>query len=174
MNTLAVAYKRAVGSDLEWDYTSYQKRKKPDIKKYVRQEASPVVKVFAGIATIALLFSLGISYTYLKASKAQLNWRISRLENDIHYMNMNNEKLNLEIARLKSLDRIETMALQMGMVKNPSAQYLMYKIKYEDDSNASSQNTELQKQAENNVEADENMLHKVADAWLNKDYSLKG
>lgn len=173
MNTLAVAYKRAVGSDFEWDYTNYKKREKSDAKKYVRREASLVARIFAGIVTISLLFSLGLSYTYLKASKAQLNWKISRLEQDIHHININSEKLKIDIARLKSLDRIEKIALQMGMVKNPSGRYLMYNIKNEGSSEAPLKNTKLQKKVEN-IKTDKTVLHKVADAWLNKDYSLNG
>jgi len=118
---LVLATKRAVGS--EYGYPGYRPytEEKPTVKTSARKKASPRV----GLLVIALLFALGLSYTFLQATKAQLRWQVNKAKELVAEMQMNNEKLKLEAARLKSLDRIEAIAIsQLKMEKAERVEYL--------------------------------------------------
>lgn len=123
---MVVAAKQAVGA--EYDYQLQQQplsRPKQTVKRRIKRRPSPVVAVVLGMGLIAFFFSVGLSYTYLKAVKAQLVYQIQQMKQDNQAILLENEKLNLEIAKLKSLDRVEKIATQeMGMVKNPQIEYL--------------------------------------------------
>ena len=126
---MILANKQAVGSD--YAYQSYSRKKikeQKQTKVRIIKRPSPLVVVVLGVSLIGLMFLTGLSYTYLKARIAHLNWQISQGKKDIAAMQVQNEKLKLEIARLKSLERIEKVATaQMGMIKNPQVEYLAIK-----------------------------------------------
>lgn len=120
---MVLATKRAVGS--EYVYPSYQSppAQRQKVRVRAKRKASPV----AGILVISLFFALGLSYTFLQATKAQMNLRISKAEENIAALKMDNEKLKLEVAALNSLDRIESIATsQLQMVKPPKVEYLAF------------------------------------------------
>lgn len=159
---MVLATKRAVNSD--YGQTAY-KTQKVKVRR-VKRSTSPL----AGVLIIALIFVLGLSYTFMKAGKAHLIWQLSQSKQTTLAMQMENEKLRLEVAKLKSLERIEQIAVsQMGMVKNPGVEYLAFsegsgsKLK---DSAAASVNQE----AKNNNIASEtqekkNLLETIASAF---------
>ncbi|MBZ4654716.1 MAG: Septum formation initiator [Peptococcaceae bacterium] len=126
---MILATKRAVGSD--YAYQPYYREKfeqQKQTKVRIKKRPSPLLVVALGISLIGIMFFTGLSYTYLKARIAHLNWQISQGKKEIAAMQVQNEKLELEIARLKSLDRIEKVATtQMGMIKNPGVEYLAIK-----------------------------------------------
>ncbi len=126
---MILASKRAVGSDYVYQ-PYYQEQLQPQRQRKVRikKRPSPLFVVILGISLISMMFLTGLSYTYLKARIAHLNWQINQGKKDIAAMQVQNEKLKLEIARLKSLDRIEKLATaQMGMIKDPGVEYLAMK-----------------------------------------------
>lgn len=127
---MVLATKRAAGS--EYDYPSYypntHERQSPPARKQkvrarTKRQSSPVV----GLAVISLLFALGLSYVFLQATKAHMNWQISKAEENMAVIQMDNEKLRLEVAELSSLDRIESIASsQLLMIKSPKVEYLAF------------------------------------------------
>lgn len=119
-----VVAKRAVGSEYIYQapvQKTYQKK-----KIRVKRSVSAWIAVCSGVLLISLLFFIGLSYTYLKASKARMHLELSQMEQVNQQIIWQNEKLRLETEKLKSLDRIEQIAsLQMGMTKNPEVNYLV-------------------------------------------------
>ena len=82
--------------------------------------------IAAGICLVTLLFCIGLSYIYIKALKAQFYYQINLNKQAVLAITAENDRLALEIARLKSLDRIEHIASQkLGMVRNTEVQYLV-------------------------------------------------
>lgn len=120
---MVLATKRAVGSDYSYPIYENIAVREQKTKTRAKKRPSPLV----GIAIISLLFMMGISYTFLQAVKAHLIWQTSQTKQTIAAMQMNNEKLKLEVAKLKSLDRIEQIAAsQLQMVKNPGIEYVAF------------------------------------------------
>jgi len=123
---LVVATKRAVGAEYGYQVPSHSPRPQQHIRVRVRRRLSPMACMAAGICLVTLLFCIGLSYIYVKALKAQLYYQINMNKQAVLTINAENDKLELEIARLKSLDRIEDIATQkLGMIKNPEVQYLV-------------------------------------------------
>lgn len=119
---MVLATKKAVGSEYGYSTTkrSYQQQA-PKVKVRVKRRTSPL----AGVCLIAILFLTGLSYTCLKAWKAQIIWQTQLAKQTNQAIQMENEKLELEVAKLKSLDRVEKIAAtQLAMVKDPGIQYL--------------------------------------------------
>lgn len=122
---MVLASKRAVGSEYEFVNPAYQPRERQNIKKRTRRRTSPVIGSAVGVFFILSLFIAGLSFTYIKAVKAQLNWQLNQFYNSNQSLKMNNEKLKLEIAKLESPDRIEYIAItEMGLVKHQQVQYV--------------------------------------------------
>lgn len=122
---MVVATKRAVGSDYAPYYHSAQPLKANGVETRTKKKTSPL-PIIVGISLISCAFLMAISFTCLKAVIAHLNWQISQIEEENIVIQEDNEKLTLDIARLKSLDRIEQVAtVQMGMVKNPGVEYMV-------------------------------------------------
>ncbi len=123
---MAVARKLAVGS--EDYYPSYAPKQKRKIR--IKKSVSPVAGVVVGTFLIVCIFCTGLSYLYLKASIAKINLQIRQVEESNTAIIAENEKLKVKVAGLKSLDRVETVAIsELGMVKNPQIEYLAYDMK---------------------------------------------
>lgn len=119
---MVLATKKAVGSEYGYSTSAraYQQQE-PKVRVRVKRRTSPL----AGICLIAVLFLTGLSYTYLKACKAHLIWQVQQTKQTNLAMQIENEKLKLEVAKLKSLDRVEKIAeTKLAMVKNPGVEYL--------------------------------------------------
>jgi len=123
---LVLAKKQAVGA--EWDvpdYANAQPQQTNNRKPRQRQKTSPTARLVLGISLIALVFLTGISFTWLQAYKAQLNYQLNKTKAEIQALQTANQRMEVEIARLKSLDRIENIATsQLGMIKNSGIEYL--------------------------------------------------
>jgi len=123
---LVLATKRAVGA--EYGYPGYERTSQPKTQVKARTEKRP--SPLAGIGISAILFLMGISYTFLQAAQAHLIWQVNQTKETNAAMQMDNEKLKLEVAKLKSLDRIEMIAVnQLQMVQNPGVEYLAFQAK---------------------------------------------
>lgn len=125
---MVLATKRAAGS--EYDYPSYPnsyERHSPTRRQRVSTRAKRKSSPMVGIVVLTLFFTIGLSYTFLQATKAHLNWQISKAEENVAALHMDNEKLRLEVAELSSLGRIESIAsTQLQMVKPPKVEYLAF------------------------------------------------
>lgn len=120
---MVLATKRAVGSEYGYSIQQNTVVREQKVKVRAKKRPSPM----AGIVIISLLFVIGISYTFLQAAKAHLTWQVSQSKQAIASMQMDNEKIKLQVAKLKSLDRIEMLATsKLQMVKNPGIEYLAY------------------------------------------------
>ena len=123
---MVVATKRAVGAEYGYQIPSRMPQKQQCVRVRARRHLFPMAGVAAGICLIVLLFTIGLSYIYVKALKAQLYHQINVNKQAVLDIGTDNERLALEIARAKSLERIELMAVQkLGMIKNPEVQYLV-------------------------------------------------
>ena len=123
---MVVATKRAVGAEYGYQVPSRFPQSPQRVRVRVRRRLSPVAGIAAGICLVAILFTIGLSYIYIKALKAQFYYQINVNKQAVLDISAMNEKLALEIARAKSLERIEYIASQkLGMIKNPEVQYLV-------------------------------------------------
>lgn len=126
---MLVATKRAVGSEYEYRMPVFKEDDKKKARVRIRRNNSPLAGIVCGLLLIALLFSTGLSYTYLKAYKARVFWGITQMQQTNKAIQNQNAKLELEAARLKSLDRIASIAAtQMGMTPTTDVQYLVLEV----------------------------------------------
>ncbi|MEA4891317.1 MAG: septum formation initiator family protein [Peptococcaceae bacterium] len=97
------------------------------VKRQVKSNADyrqAVVWVFLGMA--AVLFLMGISYTFVKAGVSNLNYQLNTTAGENDKILMENERLRSRIANLESLDRIESIASQeLGMVRSSDLEYMV-------------------------------------------------
>lgn len=123
---MVLAAKRAVGSEYGYPGNyALPKYKKQNRRKKRTLRITSLHKIICGVTLIAAFFLTGLSYTCIKALSAQLNLQVNQLKRENLTIQMDNEKMKLEIARLKSLDRIENIASsRLGMVKDPTVEYL--------------------------------------------------
>lgn len=123
---MVVASKRAVGAEYGYQTPSRLPQSQRRVRVRVRRRISPMTGIAAGICLITLLFSVGLSYIYIKAFKAHLYYQISVSKQAVLDISAENEKLKLDLARSKELGRIEQIASQkLGMIKNPGVRYLV-------------------------------------------------
>ncbi|MDX9871658.1 MAG: hypothetical protein RBT41_04465 [Clostridia bacterium] len=122
---MVVAAKKAVGAEYGYRLPAYGPKKTTTVRVRVSRRNSGLFATFCGVALIAVLFFMGLSFTFLKAYEAKLHFDLTRMNKVNQEIFMQNEKLRIEIARLNSLDRIEALAIaQMGMIKAPKVEYL--------------------------------------------------
>lgn len=120
---MVLATKRAVGSEYGYPIRQDAPERARKVKARARRRTSPV----AGIMAIALLFMIGMAYTFLQAAEARLIWEVNQIKQINASIQMENEKIKLEAAKLKSLDRIELIAAsKLQMVKEPGIEYLAF------------------------------------------------
>jgi len=176
---LVVALKRAVGDGFAHTAPTHQNRAEPRTRIRVRtkKSVSPLLGALVGVMTVTLLFLTGLSYTYLKAHTARLYLEIGRCSQENKAISAQNEKLKLEAARLKSLERVEKIAQQkIGMVKNPQVEYLAMQAPGKQTSPAAAENVHQQvlPEASKSVSAGERLLKVLATAISEKGAEKKG
>jgi cell division protein FtsL len=174
---LVVASKRAVGHGYDYYAPVSLPKEKSKIRIRTRKSASPLLGVFAGVLMVTLLFSTGLSYTYLKAYTAKLYLEINRCSQENKAIAIQNEKLKLEEARLKSLERVEKIAQQkMGMIKNPQVEYLAMQIQERKVPSAAVEGDERPavQEGANSISAGERLLKGIAAAILERGSEKKG
>lgn len=70
------------------------------------------------ILCVAILVALALALTARYAAIAKINFEISRLDKDLAELRAENERLEIQISRLTSLERIEEIAMnKLGMKK---------------------------------------------------------
>lgn len=164
---MVLAKKRVVGD--EFDYLEYQEQQQTNDKqkKKIAKEASPAVIIVVGLFFVGLIMATGLSYTFLKAAKAQSNWQIGELKNNIITTQMENDRLRFEIAKLKSLDNIENIArTQLGMVKPKEVEYYIMDLQANSEVNAK-KSTNIQNVSEGSISDDSKnkILEKIASVF---------
>jgi len=123
---LVVAIKRAVGSEYQYTGATYLPKEKLSKQTRAKKQISPSYKVALGVFFIAIVFCGGLSYLTIKAATAKINYDVSNLKRSNQEIVIGNEKLKLEIEKLKSLDRIETLAsTNLGMIRSANIEYLV-------------------------------------------------
>lgn len=176
---MVVATKRAVGS--EYDYIYHRPSRDPDgsnrSRERARKRTSNLARTAKGVGLITLAFVICLSFIYLKAYQAELHHKAFQLRNDMAALQSQNEKIKLEIARLKALDRIELVAMnQLGMVKNDTVEYLSLDFGAVSKPAAPKKGPVPQEPAGAGEEAKpaETLLARIANAFATKNKMAKG
>jgi cell division protein FtsL len=123
---LVLAKQKAAGAEYLFDYQYGlpQKKKRTVIRR--RTKTSPVYKVIAGFLLLSCFFITALAYTYVKARITYLNWELNQVKQENIAICANMEKTKLEIAGLKSPDRIRYLAVsELGMTESPRIEYLV-------------------------------------------------
>lgn len=167
---MLLATKRAVNSE----YGQYPYSPNKVKVRRVKRSTSP----FVGVLIIAVIFILGLSFTFMKAGTTYLIWQLNQTKEMNVAIHMDNEKLRLEASKLKSLDRIEQIAAnEIGMVKNPSIEYLAFNEKLNSIPNNSAAPLADQGKNDNGIaalNAQENGLLKVIASAFKRGNMAKG
>lgn len=122
---MVMAYKKAVGTEyIPENYTAVERKEKKKVK--TSRKYSWVVKVSPAMATIALIFIIGMALVAQHVWINFLGYQISELKQDITNLQITNEKLKLKIANKSSLAFVENIAKnQLGMT-NPADKSVYY------------------------------------------------
>lgn len=99
------------------------------IKRKIRKvNTSKQAKILA-VSLVVLAFAAGIFVAAQYAGLAQKNYQLAQVKKDIAVMQVDNQKLQLQIGELRSVGRIESIAVnQLGMVKPAKFAYLDYQV----------------------------------------------
>ncbi len=85
-------------------------------KPKVRPQAKPGLKYLQGAALILALFIFGLFYTYKHTEIIALGYEIESVKQNIATLQGENKRLELEIARLQTPERVEKIArTKLGM-----------------------------------------------------------
>lgn len=88
------------------------------IKRRIRKTTLPGQAKVLAVALLGLALAVGISVSGEYARLALKNYQITQLKRDIVAKKVENDQLQLEIDKLQSVSRIESIATnQLGMVK---------------------------------------------------------
>jgi cell division protein FtsL len=113
---------------MQYDQLAYdipETGKKPSRKT---QKAMPRQAKILAIFLVAVLFALGITVAGQYARLALKNYQVSQLKKDITAQKVENDGLQLEIDKLRSVSRIESIATnQLGMVKPENYAFMDYR-----------------------------------------------
>jgi len=97
-----------------------------DIQRQPKQKVVPsnhkLRYIFRLIAVAFLLFLILYRFSII----TEYQYRVERLQSEIQEINMQNERLKVEIANLKSIARIEDIAKNKLNMKEPDSQQIMY------------------------------------------------
>jgi len=123
---LVMAGKKAVGAEYFYGQQYGLAKEKQQRVSNRKAQASSACVVVVCTLLFSCLFLMGLGYTFLKANLACLNWELQKIKQENMVIASEMEKTKLEIAGLKALDRVEQLAVtQLGMIKNPSIEYLV-------------------------------------------------
>lgn len=162
--------KKAVGAEYLYtgQYSAPLEKEQRAVRK--RHKISLAYKVAAGLLSISCLFMIGLAYTSLKAGKARLNWELNQVKQANAAIAMNIEKLKLDIAAIKSPERIEQVAItELGMTKNPRIEYLVMNGVFNEKAESTGQNREVPQEQktepQQNGEKNDSIFRKMS-TWL--------
>ncbi|HEX3015615.1 MAG TPA: cell division protein FtsL [Desulfobacteria bacterium] len=94
-----------------------------------KSDTSKQAKAIA-MVLVAIIFLMGIGIAWEYSRLAIKNFQISKLKKDIAAAQMTNDSLQLGVDKLRSVSRIESMAInQLGMVKPAQYAFLNYNDK---------------------------------------------
>jgi len=137
---LVVAIKRAVGSDYHFTQEALLPREKIEANTRKKKQASPLLQTVLGVFLITAIFCGGLSFLYIKAAAAKMNFEMANMKKTNQDITVSNEKLKLEIEKLKSLERVETLAASsLGMIKSSNIEYLVFNDMKKTDAQTGSQ-----------------------------------
>lgn len=124
---MVLANKKAAGAEytaFPYQYGVPREKKRTVIRR--RTRVSPVFKVVAGFLLISCFFLTTLAFTFIKAKIAYLNWELKQIKQENVAIAAHMEKIKLEIAGSKSLDRIKYLAVsELGMTESPRIEYLV-------------------------------------------------
>lgn len=81
---------------------------------------------WVALGMFSVLFLMGISSIYVKAGVSQLNYNINSVQAENGQILLDNDRIRGQIAELRSLDRIEDIAIrELGMVRNELVEYMV-------------------------------------------------
>jgi cell division protein FtsL len=125
---LVMAARKVAGAAYEYSYEYQLQKLAQQKKKRVvnrKKRAAFVLVAVTCTMVIAMLFLTGLGYTYLQAKLACANYELQKIKQENSVLTGEIEKTKLEIAGLKSLDRVEYLAVnQLGMIKDPGIEYI--------------------------------------------------
>lgn len=123
---MVLAKRKAAGAEYAFDYQDGLPEEKKQTVLKRRTRISPVYKVVTGFLLISCFFITALAFTYVKARIACLNWELNQIKQENITIAANIEKVKLEIASSKSLDRIKHLAVEeLGMLETPRIEYLV-------------------------------------------------
>jgi|GEM_PF-960845 len=97
------------------------------VRRQVRSNAEfrrTIAWVFLGMSSV--LFMMGMTSTFVKAGVSRMNYSINKLQTENEQILLENDKIRGQIAELRSLERIEEIAVRdLGMVKNEQVEYMV-------------------------------------------------
>ncbi len=118
MNKLVVA-------ERELQRRNYYRERAHHHDIYPQQRKTPNHKLqyICRLIAVALLFFL-LLYRFCIITECQ--YKVEKLQSEIEEINMQNERLKVEIANLKSVARIEDIAKNKLNMKEPDSQQIIY------------------------------------------------
>jgi cell division protein FtsL len=123
---MADATKQAVNGTQYSELSQQQTKTKPAVKKKVKSQTSSLLIMKWVFPSILVVFIIFMAYIFVEASITRLNLEIHQQIEMNEKQLMDNEKLRVEIAKKKSLDRIEDLALrELGMVKAANIDFMI-------------------------------------------------
>lgn len=129
MNNLVLARKKAVGSEYDPQISPSHSKEINEIRKPKRKpNHTPfwLFRVAPGIVSIAIIFVIGLSLVAQHAFINNLGFEIGQYKKEIIALDIDNEKLKLEVSSLASLSRIEDVAInQLGMIAPNDFKYVI-------------------------------------------------
>lgn len=128
---MAVSLRKVVNEEFNYESKPHAQPARIPNKRILKREIQSrseyrktVVLVFSSMATV--LFLMGMSYIFVKAGVTRVNWQVQQLTEQNQSIAMENERIKGVIASKKSLDRIETIAInELGMVKEAGIEYMV-------------------------------------------------
>ncbi|NMA01967.1 MAG: cell division protein FtsL [Clostridia bacterium] len=129
MNNLVLARKKAVGSEYDPLISPSYREEIKTIKKPQRKPNSTpfwLFRVAPGIVCITLIFIIGLSLVVQNAVINNLGYQIGQYKAEITALDIENEKIKLELSSLAALSRIEDVAInQLGMIAPNDIKYVI-------------------------------------------------
>lgn len=98
------------------------KNKRQEFRK--KSKSRMIKKIFMHIGCISIMASIFLLYLGQVNSSASRAYEIQELESEMSAIEAKNESLKLEIAQLKSMEKIEERVLVLNLVKSDEMAYL--------------------------------------------------
>lgn len=93
-------------------------KRPPRANRRTAGRTSPVKNRLYVLGAIITLLAFGVYYTSLSAVIASKGYQLEQLKNDISRLEISNERMELTLASMSSLDKVEKIAVEkLGMEK---------------------------------------------------------